>query len=390
MKLAVISDLHAHEATGPRRSSDAGYYTIGGRETANYHPMESLIEHVRTKRLTADYLLCAGDMGDRGNPVGLRKAWADAHRLAKQLSAHAVYAATGNHDVDSRHTYNDHDAKGALQQLEPTYPCNDDPESDHYWSKNFVLLTHGELALVLLNSAAYHGEVKREWSHGRISKATISKLKSALRRVTSSCKARVLLCHHHPQQHPNLAEDDDYEVMKGGVLLVDLLARDANAPWLIIHGHKHYPRLVYASGGATSPVILSSGSLAGYTDGSQGISNQFHQIEVNSTGSGSAGLWGKVHTWTWHYGLGWKDPGSHATLPSVAGFGHRGDPSILGTRILEACAAPNMPWRELVAAVPEVENLIPDDWSTLVAYLNAKGRNLAYDDAGRPLSIGVP
>ena len=48
--------------------------------------------------------------------------------------------------------------------------------------------------------------------------------------------------------------------MVNGSLLLSLLERFGFQ--LVVHGHKHHPKLSYAAGGGASPAVLASGSLA--------------------------------------------------------------------------------------------------------------------------------
>ena len=133
--------------------------------------------------------------------------------------------------------------------------------SDQYWAKHFAIMRKQEYRLLLLNSCAYHGGQDSEKDHGHSYEATLGLIREALEADCRPAAVNLLLCHHHPQQHQEF-KLGDYDAMKNGQLLLELLGSGQLGHWLIIHGHKHHPKLCYASGGAASPVIFSAGSLS--------------------------------------------------------------------------------------------------------------------------------
>src|SRR5207248_25638 len=117
---------------------------------------------------------------------------------------------------------------------------------------------HGAMRILLIDSCAYHG-VKGEHNHGRISDATLGEIDRRLS-ADGPCALNLLVCHHHPQK---LAEYKlgDYDDMVNGQKLLDLLGYGKHGDWVVLHGHKHCPKVSYAAGGATSPLVFSCGSV---------------------------------------------------------------------------------------------------------------------------------
>src|SRR5439155_7955565 len=116
---AVVSDLHAYDRVDGEPPSH--FCTLDPEDQPGKHPLAGLEQLIVTQGLRADLLLCAGDIGDKANPGGVRSAWNWLVRLSQKFGA-SMLATPGNHDVDSRFIYNQYDAKGVLQSLSPPFP----------------------------------------------------------------------------------------------------------------------------------------------------------------------------------------------------------------------------------------------------------------------------
>lgn len=157
MTIAIVSDLHAYENEEPDHAPS--HYCIrdpGNDSTKN--PIAAFQQLVSNESLSADLLLCPGDLADKANPPAIRQAWLDVNKMQGWLGADLLVATAGNHDVDSRHEHNSFDAKGALQALCPPFPFQDENLNDRYWARHFVTIRTGCLRLLVLNSSAFHGE----------------------------------------------------------------------------------------------------------------------------------------------------------------------------------------------------------------------------------------
>jgi predicted MPP superfamily phosphohydrolase len=247
LTVGIISDLHAYEtADSGNRPSHLCLNGVDSEPTK--HPFAGLHKLIADNSLSVDILLCCGDLGDKAHPAAIRYAWNAIHDLKARLGASKLFATVGNHDVDSRHKFNAFDPKGFLQSLTPSFPMETEALNDTFWSRNFALYTDNVYRVAVLNSSAFHGGGEDELKHGRISDYTLAALRLALEGVPSK-PVNILLCHHHPQQHMEL-NLGEYDVMKSGQLLLDLLGSGAFGDWIVIHGHKHHPKLCYAAGGS--------------------------------------------------------------------------------------------------------------------------------------------
>ncbi len=386
LRIAVASDLHAYSLVDGKPSPSHFKVTVGEGEPGN-NPISGLVRLVEKEAMEADLLLCPGDLGHQAQQVAVQHAWSSLHRLSGVLGSARLITTAGNHDLDSRHLANDYDALEFLKSLTPPFPFDDEGLNDKFWSRHFVVLEGENYRVVVLNSSAYHGAGGKEIEHGRIADLTLAKLREALEGVAPKA-VNILLCHHHPQQHMEV-DLGPYDVMKNGQLLLDLLGSGRLGRWLVVHGHKHHPKLAYASGGGASSTVFSAGSLcASLYDKLQSVArNQFHLISIPLDAIPTLGLVGVVESWDWASGEGWAPAGTASGLPSVCGFGFRVDPLLLADRIASKISGDLANWDAIRSALPEVDYLIPQDFSAVRHALKAQhGLNIQdLDDLPRQI-----
>jgi len=390
LKIAVVSDLHAYEALGSESSVSPSHLKISlPYNEPGKHPISGLIQLIETERLRADILLCAGDMGDKAQPTGIQYAWKAIHDIGRKLEATLVTATSGNHDLDSRFlTTKDADPKGVLLALDPPYPLPEEALNDKYWARNYVIVDQNEYRLIILNSCAQHGTESHEIEHGRISSLTLASMAKDLDQLEPK-EINVLLCHHHPQQHMEL-NLGDYDAMKNGQLLLDMLATGRYGRWLVIHGHKHHPKVTYACGPATSPIIFSAGSLSAvlYPELQTKARNQFYLISMTRKHIKQFGLVGTILAWDWAFGEGWAPAANtNSGLPASSAFGFRGDPRQTALRI-STFVSHKMTWEQICSHIPEAAYYLGQDLETLRVELEMMGLRMI-EEGGRPREIGI-
>ena len=179
-----------------------------------------------------------------------------------------------------------------------------------------------EHRFALLNTCAYHGLEKNETKYGRVSGRTIRRLIERLK-GRKRVGLNVLVCHHHLAPLPSWSASPDYEYVKKGTELLGELERLNIGPWLVVHGHRHWPDCIYAQGGSTSPVLFCAGS---FGKSESQVVNQFHviTIDVDATAPRPCGT---IQTWFWSLSAGWQpslvESGQRA-LSYRSGFGYCG------------------------------------------------------------------
>lgn len=394
IRLAILSDLHAVEAT-----NESSSWLVLGRpdNLPRQHPITGLHELIKREALTADYLICCGDLGDKAVPSALQYAWKSLHEIKSALKAPQLIAAPGNHDLDSRHKHNDFDAKGSLQGLVPPFPLQDTTKNDFFWANNFVLLDQADSRFLILNTAAYHGtesvDSKPEYLHGRVARRTVERIRSELE-GSAKKPVNVLVCHHHPHRHDDI-EDDDYSVMKGGEHLLGLLESGRYGRWLVVHGHKHHPRVCYGAGGSAAPIVFSCGSFSAKLFADQQVRgrNQFYMIDLpfRDYARCQVDLGGQFTAWNWSQGEGWCPASREPGLPHRGGFGYRKDIQYLARDVVAAIQKLGLPlvsWSEILRITPELRFLLPRDLAFLIENMQRDhGLKVTFSATGEPEQV---
>lgn len=397
LRIAVVSDIHAFAKEAPRdkevQKPRPSYLEVTSSSSdITRNPIAGLHDLIQKNLIKADLLLCAGDLGDKSSPIGIKLAWEMLHSLGAALGAQLTTATTGNHDLDSRHINNKYDPRGYLMTLTPRYPLTDEGLTDRYWARNYVILEHDEYRVVLLNSCGYHsGDESREITHGRVSEWTLDFLRRDLE-ASPAKPINILLCHHHPKRHPEI-DYEDYEIMKGGEALLEMLASGKIGDWLVIHGHKHYPKVDHAAGGNCAPVVFSAGSLCAvlYETIASLVRNQFYIITIPIADTLRLGLVGEVMAWDWGEGIGWQPASGPVTrgIPHKSGFGMRGPLNILAATVAAQVTQPTLAWDTLRTILPELKYILPRDLSVLEGLLRKRyDLKFVYDASGIPFQIG--
>ncbi len=387
LTIAIMSDLHPSE--GSPGSVDSFLDMNMGWDPL-VHPVAGFIELIRRDKLTADLLFCPGDIGNKAVPSSINYGWAQLQKVKAELGAVAVYAVPGNHDHDSRSSFNIFDPKYNLQQLDPAFPFQDHSRNARFWAWHWEGMELDRCRLILLNTSAFHG-MNNEYQHGRISPLTLNLLAAYLDRAADQ-SLNILLCHHHPQRLDEMGMAD-YQAMEGGTDLLALLNDGLRGSWLLIHGHKHSPRIMYAqSATSQSPVIISAASFSGpiYKELASRVTNQVHIVRVDLDRVEDWGcVAGIVYSWEWAYGIGWQKSESTRGLPHRCGFGYRENSVALARRITEAFHdQPFYSGRELYEKMPELSYLTPEDVRALALTLEKKHRKRLEHIAGTIRQFG--
>lgn len=368
--IAVLSDLHACDNVDDE--SEPSYLKMSiplGDKLAN--PIASLLYLIKNRSLSADIVLCAGDLGDKAKSIAIQYSWTHLQTIKKSLNAGILIATPGNHDHDSRSKYCEYDPRGTLQSLAPEFPFQDEILNDKFWARNYAVIVNHNYRIVVFNSSAFHG-INTEFQHGRISPRTLEKLKDELRSKGNGALINIFICHHHPHKIEDI-KLTDYEAMIGGQSLLEFLGSGEVGNWLFVHGHKHFPKICYAAGTSIAPIVFSVGSFSAVLERSIAttVKNQFYILELDIEHIKKYGLVGKFETWDWELGYGWRSADTHSGLPSQGGFGYRTNLNILAQKIAEHIGDKFLKWEEVLQLVPELQYLIPADLKILIGQLRS-------------------
>lgn len=384
LRFAIASDLHVYDGDGDNSPSAL---RVGADETDHLrHPIAALLHLVKSQELRADALLCPGDLGDKASTTGIQYAWAKLVQVQKAMRAKELFATVGNHDVDSRGKSNKFDPRGFLQTLEPPFPYRTLAISDQFWARHFAVIKRSDFRIVLLNSSAFHG-YENEYIHGRISEHTLSALAKNLQSERKKPLVNILLCHHHPMLHSD-RKLGDHDTMKQGQELLDLI--NQHGDWIVIHGHKHDPRLSYASGqSSVTPIVFAAGSLTAslYPEIASTARNQFYIIEFPLDDIATRGLVGTFRAWDWIYESGWQPATSGSGLPSVGSFGHRENPNVIAQRISSCIIEDTIGWDELNRREGSLKYLIPKDRAQVLKAMRERFNLRILESDGEPIRV---
>lgn len=392
VRLAVMSDIHAASASRPHAT---GTHLVVPPQSGRGNPLDDLQSLIQGGAVpSVDYLVCPGDITNQADADAFQWMWGKLRDVASSLGGATVMATCGNHDLDSRYladaNVDDPDAKGALLSLKNRFPDLSEPEHNEYWAHNCVVLERSTPLphrFALLNTCAYHGLEPNETKHGRVSGRTIRRLVSRLE-GGSRVGLNVLVCHHHLAPLPSWDAGPDYQYVKKGTELLRELARLDIGPWLVVHGHRHWPDCIYAQGGSTSPVIFCSGS---FGKSESQVVNQFHVLTVDLDPAAPRPR-GVIQTWFWSLSNGWQPSSVGAgqrALTYRSGFGYCGSIQELVSQVAAEVPADGsfLEWEQLVERIPSVQHLLPADFEILRGALKPQGVRIHLED-GEPVQVG--
>ncbi len=396
IRLLVLSDLHASSPEAAAKAGPPATHLItnnpGGIVAAD--PMASLDKLIADENITADYVLCCGDITNAADPDGAHFAWQRLNELAKRVEAKQLFTVSGNHDMDSRQLHSKYDAKGILLTLQPGYPLEPEELANKYWARNYVIVANGFMRVVLLNTSAYHG-YKDEWQHGRISELTLQALNAELTEA-DACRLNILICHHYPIKFGDI-DREDLSQLQGAEPLLELLGSGEVGRWIIFHGHRHWPHILYSHGAATAPVVFSVGSFSAvlYPELHGRARNQVYLVEFDTDDFEHEGCdpVGTFRAWDWAKNLGWVPAEHKSGLPHIGGFGDRTSGDNAARQISDAIAASGKPflrWNDLTTQLPFLTHLAPTDMRRCIEVLRTRHNLELLESNGIFKQVGIP
>lgn len=385
MTVAIVSDLHCHHSSC--QPAESLLITDADRSPSSQHPVEALLELIEKTGLRADALLMPGDLTNKVDRQGLHSGWAFIREIATALKATTLAATLGNHDVISRKPTSD--AFQMARGLRPKFPTPSCAAYDEFWGKGFCLLEQDDFRVLVINSVASHTNEETA-KQGLVSNQQLDEIDRSLTSRASKT-FQIALCHHHPMLHEdiNLGKSD---VMENGSLLTTLLAeRSFN---LVVHGHKHHPKLSYAPGASPLPVLASGSFAAGMKSGlATRTRNVFHLVTLNKGTDGGGSGTGKVLTWQFRQWKGWTPATwDAADFPHRTGFGCHEPPDSLARQVEAAFRkqdATVCKWRDVSSLVPGLGLIPPATFEAVGRYLKANRFDLSPFPPDEPNYIGL-
>lgn len=316
VSIAIASDLHCHAET-PARPKDSFLIAGARRVPSGKHPVQSLVELIRRQQVTADVLVCPGDLANKVCSSGMMQAWEHLKELERELKARQLLLTIGNHDVDSRKETGP-DPFDIPRNLHPDFPVASSTDKDSFWSRGFYFSydESTQTEFLILNTVIGHSD-EATARRGTFNATHISRLQEALEsRPPRPIQQKIAVLHHHPVLHSSI----DYgstDVLEFGDQILNLLA--AHRFQFILHGHRHDPRITRTSSAGSEQIIFAAGAFSAYLKELSSITrNLFHILQLSNT---SGQIFGKLQTWEFNYGSGWRCATTQsATIPHFSGF----------------------------------------------------------------------
>jgi predicted phosphodiesterase len=354
--IAILSDLHPTTSAAEHKS----HLQMDVEELEIFHPVMSIRKLAENNNLKVDVVVCPGDFGNQSDPQSIKYGWQSLHKIKDYLGASTVIISPGNHDHDSRGVHVEFDPKYFLQSLEPKFPFSEHKKNTHFWAWHWAESYQNNCRFIVLNTSAYHG-IKEEYCHGRVAPRTIEMIANHVNNKHSAIN--ILVCHHHPVKNEDIT--GDYESMINGELLLSKLDQSNSGPWIIIHGHKHFPKIFYSQGTSDSPVIFSAASFSAYLhqEISARVGNQFHIMEIDIDKTNVEGhCHGEFRTWDWSSGIGWIPAPDEKGLPHKGGFGHRASSTKIASELAKLLVNQNLVHsEEIYRYYPDLKFVSPLD-----------------------------
>ena len=254
--------------------------------------------------------------------------------------------------------------------MNPPFPYDFGDENSHFWAWHFDIIEQENIRFLVINSSAFHG-VSKEYMHGRISDTTLSKINTKLKNASTK-KINIVLCHHHIHKNEDI-KIGEYDSMHGGERLLNDIDKINCGPWMVIHGHKHHPKIYYGNSttGQSMP-IFSAGSFSGDINGmSSYVQNQFYTIDFSLNDIETFGLVGTFKAWDFVVGRGWNPASTRSGLPDSGGFGFPIMKNFIHSEF-NKILSDHIEYDEITALFPWIKYITPGGVEHIVNICNEK------------------
>lgn len=350
MKLCIITDLHC-KYQRDSEPSETLLFSNMPRKPFNQHPVAAMIKAIEEdSSIHSDYLLCLGDLGDKADEQGISTAWTFAEEIKQKLNAGCKIGLPGNHDINSR-KINNKEPFSYIQNFHESFPTNDESLNNKFWHQGYAILINNESLFLMINTVKDHLDEKKAYT-SQIELSTLEDIKTELESINfDHISFRICLLHHHPIKHSNIINVRDGDSIDHGDDLIKLLNRFAFN--IVIHGHKHQPRIVELNG----LPIFATGSFSSFANlQATGYNTMFHIVELVKSKS-----IGKITSWEYNKVEGWTKC-LNKNFPPIIGFGSNIDLDKVAYQINEILLNEGKPifYNDILLNIPELEYLIPE------------------------------
>lgn len=318
MKIAILSDLHI--GPGAKTRDMCPVERLDG---ANFSPAsvrakefsEEFVDFVKSRKLTADYLMVPGDVTDGAHPTEVRMASAFLMDVAKAFAVpeNRILFVPGNHDVDWS-LFDPHDTTGikwshrymALNSDQFLFSrVNKNARRGTLFSDAYYTLWEFDDLLVLGYNSSATDCAEDKGRCGNIEQDHIDKLKTCLQalKIENNRRLKIFMIHHHLRGFKlPFSSDRDFTQANNPESLITVL--QDNKFDFIVNGHRHYS--FFDAVNSKIP-MLCAGSFSAklMTDWEGYVLNQFHVIDIEKTRRWPLSSRGIVRSWS-HTMKGWQ------------------------------------------------------------------------------------
>ncbi|MDD0968073.1 MULTISPECIES: metallophosphoesterase family protein [Pseudomonas] len=378
LRIAVITDLHYVKDGG---SSPKPEVCSNGNKI---DPMERLSGFLSKGDFRGvDLVMCPGDITTKACVESFTSGWGDLNRLTQSLGAEYLIASTGNHEIISRSAEINKTPGNVELHVDPqehllqtkNYPTvfTEAHQRWVYWGRGYETLVGENWIVLIVNSCHFHTtQLANEFERGRVGESALEEMKQNLKDVAEGKAFRFVLIHHPPNNHEEPDVELGREPMFNGIKFLRIL-EDTGLDWLVIHGHKHFQRLVRIGDSDRSPMIFGAGSFGAGLKGAVATKtkNQFYiiDLEVGLDAIGEERLKASFNSFYWDL-TEWKPVVDETQgLPNFCGFdlSKKIDIPQLAVLIRDTIPqdAPWCTWAELKAQIKALSYLTPSDIKSL-------------------------
>ncbi|WP_304708914.1 metallophosphoesterase [uncultured Rikenella sp.] len=368
LRIAVISDMHCmykEDYNSPDTILFSNQLRCGDKK----HPIETLIQLIQENDLTCDYVLCPGDIANKADIQGLISGFGFLQEIRSALQAKCLFCAPGNHDV----AFMDHKwfdtAHQPLKALHQDYPVPGDDRKRQFLADNFYVYSDEQIVVLCVDSVHNYTD-KENAQKTLITHATLGKIQSQLSElVPVQGVIKIALTHHHPIKYSNTdyLQYKDADALENGDQLLDILKKSGFH--LLIHGHKHIPRVEIRN----DFPIFCAGSFSGLQNLKLGDdANTFHIVDVKLPDDSSPQYaQGVIRTWEYRQNNGWTMNDSPTKgFPALTGFGSRISVADIASKIDTLIGSqPLITYKEVEDGCPFIHWLTPFEQDELTTLL---------------------
>ena len=356
MKICIISDIHCSKEKG---GTNLFYSNIPDRPISQ-NPLSSFLKIMESDpEIKSDIVICLGDLGHQAYDKGIKIAWDSIERIKNEMNCKIKIGIPGNHDIDSRKIYNKNPNE-YIQNFSLNFPTPVKNLNSKFWADGFCLYENENCEILMINTVHDHKDAESA-KISIINEVTLENIEDELKMDID--KVKLCILHHHPIKHTDISNWNDTDSLEKGDKLLALLNRFNYD--IVIHGHKHQPRVCELNG----LTILAAGSFSCFENlQATGTSTMFHIVDIEGQGKG------KILSWEFNYQKGWAKNQNHNFPPEI-GFGETKDINLIANEINQLFAKNlNKPllYEKIINEIPELSYIIPEKLIRLRNILNTR------------------